>query len=130
PGIVDEARLRAAARTLSAARLKAASFEWVLDKAGPGDFVYLDPPYHPRSETAEFTSYTAEGFGRADQGRGAEGLSELAARGCSVLASNSDTLFTRRLYRRWTVERVQCRRSVNSRGDCRGAVAELLVRSG
>jgi DNA adenine methylase len=127
PGILDAERLRAASSVLRAATLQVAPFEAVLADARRGDFVYFDPPYHPVSATADFTSYTAEGFGTDDQERLAETFARLDDRGCAVMLSNSDTPFTRRLYARWRVERVLCARAVNSRADRRGAVGELLV---
>jgi DNA adenine methylase len=37
-------------------------FEEVLKGAREGDFVYLDPPYYPVSDTASFTGYDKGGF--------------------------------------------------------------------
>jgi DNA adenine methylase len=129
PGILDAERLRAAAAALAAAEVEVAPFESVLERAGRGDFVYFDPPYHPVSATADFTSYTALGFGPEDQERLVSVFARLDERGCAVMASNSDTPYTRRLYARWRVERVLAPRAVNSRADRRGAVGELIVRN-
>lgn len=127
PGILDAERLRAASEALRGASLEVAGFEAILGEAGRGDFVYFDPPYHPLSATADFTSYAAGGFGREDQERLAEVFSRLAERGCAVLLSNSDTSFTRRLYARHRIERVYAPRAVNSRADRRGVVGEIVV---
>jgi DNA adenine methylase len=127
PGILDAERLRAASALLAGAQLRAGPFEAVVEDAWRGDFVYFDPPYHPLSATADFTSYTAGGFDAGDQERLASVFARLDERGCAVMLSNSDTPFTRRLYARWRVERVLCARAVNSRADRRGAVAEILV---
>jgi DNA adenine methylase len=129
PAILDAERLRAASAALAAAQVEVAPFEAVLDEARRGDLVYFDPPYHPLSATADFTSYTAEGFGGDDQERLASVFARLDERGCAVMLSNSDTPFTRRLYARWRVERVLAPRAINSRGDRRGGVAELIVRN-
>jgi DNA adenine methylase len=127
PGILDAERLRAASAVLASAEISAAPFERVLDEAHRGDWVYFDPPYHPLSATSDFTTYTAEGFGAADQEHLAEVFARLAERGCAVMLSNSDTPFTRRLYARWRIARVLCPRAVNSRADRRGLVGELIV---
>jgi DNA adenine methylase len=129
PGILDAERLRAAAAALSSAVCAVAPFTAVLDEARRGDFVYFDPPYDPISGTADFTSYTAERFGAADQEELASVFGRLAERGCAVMLSNSDTPFTRRLYARWRIDRVLCVRAVNSRADRRGAVGEIIVRN-
>ena len=39
----------------------------LIENAGEDDFIYLDPPYSPISATANFTTYTSNGFGQADQ---------------------------------------------------------------
>jgi DNA adenine methylase len=98
PGILDRDGLRAASEALAGQAVEVAPFEHVLNEARRGDFVYFDPPYHPISETSDFTAYTAGGFGMEDQRRLAAVFRELASRGCAVMLSNSDTPFIRRLY--------------------------------
>jgi DNA adenine methylase len=127
PSILDAERLRAASKALGAADIFVRGFEAVLDDARRGDFVYFDPPYHPVSATADFTTYAAGGFGAEDQERLAATFARLAERGCAVMLSNSDTVFTRKLYARYRVDRVYAPRAVNSRADRRGAVAEIVV---
>jgi DNA adenine methylase len=127
PSIVDAENLRAASAALATTELRIGGFEKVLDEARKGDFVYFDPPYHPVSDTAYFTSYTAERFGAEDQERLAATFRALDGRGCAVMLSNSDTPFIRKLYRGYQVETVMCARAINSRAGSRGAVAEVLV---
>jgi DNA adenine methylase len=129
PAIADEAGLHAAQRALRGAELVVAPFEHVLDDAAAGDLVYFDPPYDPLSATASFTSYTAGGFGPADQDRLAAVFRALDARGCAVVLSNHDTPLVRRLYAGYRIDRVLCARAINSRADSRGAVAEVIVRN-
>src|SRR5262249_22326334 len=91
PSIVDENALRMASAQLRTAELRVARFAEVLKWARRGDFIYFDPPYHPVSETAYFTSYTRDAFGTRDQEELAEVFATLARRGCKVMLSNSDT---------------------------------------
>lgn len=129
PKIVDEENLRKAHAVLRRAEIKCADFSAVLDVAEPGMFVYLDPPYHPLSRTAGFTSYTADAFGENDQRRLAEVFRELDRRGCRVMLSNSDTDFIRRLYAGYAVTTVSARRAINCRADGRGLITELVIRN-
>jgi DNA adenine methylase len=87
----------------------------------------MDPPYSPASETANFTAYTAGGFGPAEQERLRDVARKLIDRGVHVLLSNSDTPFVRKLYKGFKIEEVQAPRRVNSKGDKRGNVGELLI---
>ena len=96
-------------------------------RARKGDLVYFDPPYVPLTPTASFTSYTAGGFGQADQVRLAEMFGRLARRGVHVVLSNSDTPLVRDLYKHFHTERVYARRAINSRATGRGRVAEVIV---
>jgi DNA adenine methylase len=129
PTIADPEALRLASRALAGTKLVVAPFDRILDEARSSDFIYFDPPYDPAGPTADFTSYTASGFGPADQERLASVFRTLAGRGCAVLLSNSDTPFVRRLYAGFRIERVACVRAINSKVEGRGAVPEVIVRS-
>lgn len=129
PAICDEELLRAASRALAGTEIEAADFATIAKHAWPGDFVYFDPPYHPVSETAHFTSYAQGGFGEDCQRALADVFNELAQRGVHVLLSNSWCDFIRECYRDHFQRQVLATRAVNSRADRRGAVPEILVSS-
>lgn len=122
--------LRAASRALRGVVIEASPFDALESIAQPGDFVYCDPPYAPVSRTASFTSYSAGGFDDEAQKRLAAMVRRLGERGVSVLLSNSAVPFTQELYRDLHVETVYAARAINSRGDRRGKVPELLVAAG
>ena len=133
PLICDEGNLRKGAEALGKARLQAQNFLCVVDDAEPGDLVYMDPPYHPLSKTASFTSYDKNGFGVADQEALADVIVELDRLGVKIMLSNSKTPLIQKLYPQnkfrveLRVEEVRARRSVNSKASGRGKVAELII---
>ncbi|MGB9826259.1 MAG: DNA adenine methylase, partial [Desulfofundulus sp.] len=129
PKIIDETNLRLVSYALRQAEILCDDFSRVLEYAEPGAFVYLDPPYHPLSETANFTSYTPDAFGEDDQRRLAEVFRELDSMGCLVMLSNSDTSFIRELYKCYDIQVVYAKRAINCRGDKRGPVPELVIRN-
>ncbi|HWM86889.1 MAG TPA: DNA adenine methylase [Kofleriaceae bacterium] len=128
PAIFDRLQLRAASRVLQRAELKRCHFADAVSSAGAGDLVYFDPPYHPLSVTAHFTSYTSASFGADDQRQLADVARALVRRGCHVIVSNSDTAFVRDLYRDFRIETVDCARAINSKASARGPLRELLIR--
>jgi DNA adenine methylase len=95
---------------------------------GFGDVVYFDPPYMAASKTANFTSYTSGGFGPKDQERLRDLALELKSRGVFVLLSNADVEPVRELYGHgFDIERIEARRAINSNGEKRGNVGEVLI---
>lgn len=129
PQICNEVGLRAASAALRGTRLAHSSYENVLTHARRGDLIYFDPPYHPVSPTANFTSYTAGAFNELDQRRLAETFRTLSHRGCKVMLSNSDTPLIQELYSDYVVETVAAPRLVNRDASRRGPVNEVLVRN-
>ncbi len=127
PSIYDLTSLRAASQALQKAELYSGHYSQVVEPARAGDFVYFDPPYHPLTATANFTSYTAGSFTEDDQRELAELAGALAKKGCAVLLSNSDTPFIREIYKGWKIDTVMCGRSINSKASARGAVAEVMI---
>lgn len=129
PDFVNEEGLKAANKVLQGIDLKVGDFSQVLKRAKSGDFIYLDPPYHPVSTTANFTDYTAIPFGEPEQRRLAEVFCKLNNKGCKVMLSNSDTPLIKELYRDFTIKKVRAKRSINCRADRRGPVNEVVVLS-
>jgi DNA adenine methylase len=128
-GIPSADHLAACARSLAGADLLAAPFTTVLDRARPGDFVYFDPPYMPISDTAFFTDYACEGFGRAEQELLRDVAVQLSERGVLVMISNSGNFELLRLYDGFEVAHVSARRNINSKADARGPVTEVVIRN-
>jgi len=128
PKICDEPNLRACSQALKGAAIEHEDFAAVLERAVEGDFVYFDPPYVPLSDTAYFTSYTAEGFGPDDQRRLRDAAKTLKKRGVHVLLSNSGADFVRELYKGFRVDEVMASRQVNCKAEGRGPIVELVNR--
>jgi len=128
PTICDEENLRACSEALQWARIPHADFEVTVATAKRGDLVYMDCPYAPVSSTANFTSYTKDGFGIEDQKRLRDCARTLKARGVHVILSNADVPLVRDLYDiGFNLHEVQARRNVNSVATKRGKVGELII---
>jgi DNA adenine methylase len=114
-------------RMLNGVTLLNADFAWIVRTAKKGDFVYLDPPYHPLSRTAGFTGYTSGGFSCKDQERLAVLFGRLSDRGVLLMLSNSSTPEIRELYDGFTIHTVPARRSINCNGRKRSGSSELII---
>lgn len=131
PRICDEDNLRAVSRALQGVELSCEGFASVVDRAARGDFVYLDPPYQPRSPTSYFTAYHQDGFGEDEQQSLREVIDALHKGKVHVMLSNSDTDFTADLYDdgHLTADIVWARRNINSDAGARGEIREMIVRN-
>lgn len=128
PDWVQSRRLREAHRVLQGTEIHCEDFQYVRNVVEEGDLVYFDPPYEPVSTTASFNEYHAEGFDRDDQRRLRDLAVDLDEMGVSVVLSNSPPVAELYdAYESFTVDVVGATRSINSDGDGRGEVAEILV---
>lgn len=130
PMICDEKNLRRVSKVLQKVTIKKQDYKTVLKKAKKGDFIYFDPPYHPVSKTASFTSYTADNFSEQDQTALRNTIAELHKRGCYVMLSNSDTPFINKIYSEIKgahIHKISAGRAINSNAAKRGKITEVLV---
>lgn len=131
PRILDEPALRAAAAALRGVALECVDFAEAVAAARPGDFVYMDPPFEPLSKTSSFTGYTEGAFDRHEQLRLKWLIDGLTEQGVAVMLSNSPAEWVVGVYQGqrgyYHIDRTPARRSINSRGDRRGAIDELIV---
>ncbi len=131
PNFVNASGIRSMSQYFNSANIIFTSidFSLVLNNLPSGTFVYLDPPYDPVSETANFTNYTRYGFTKEDHKCLRECCDALTARGIKFMLSNSDTDFIRSLYAGYDITEVFAKRFINCNGNGRGAVKELIIRN-
>lgn len=104
-----------------------ADFRQTFLNTKPGDVVYCDPPYVPLSKTSQFTAYTRQKFGEAEQIDLADLAMNTAKDGIPVIISNHDTPFTRELYRTAEITSFPVRRNISCKGSQRLLVRELIA---
>lgn len=108
-------------------------FREALERPQEGDFVYLDPPYLPLSETSKFFLYTEKRFRAPDLGDLAKCCEDLTSRGVSWMLSNRDTPLVRELFSHAQIIATTARRSVaaQNRRDVEAAESpEVIVVGG
>jgi len=127
PLLYERENLLLASLHLRNVSIENVDFEEIIDTTGEGDFVYCDPPYEPFSSTASFTAYKASGFSQDDQQRLRNAVLRATERGAYAVISNSTVDFILNLYNGWDVRRVFARRAINSNGNGRGEIAEVLI---
>ena len=120
PRICDEEGLRAASKALKKADILCGDYLLVLEHyAEAGDFVFLDPPYLPISEYADFKRYTKEQFYEEDHIELAKMIMRLQERGCHVVLTNSNHPLVHELYAPFTIDVIQTKRHISCNGSTR-----------
>lgn len=131
PNIVNEPTLKAVNKFLNNNNIEINSGDYseILKQADKKCFVYLDPPYHPISESSNFTGYVQGGWNIYDQIDLKTACDELHKRGVKFLLSNSSADFIKDLYKDYKITIVKANRAINSNGADRGEVDEVLIRN-
>lgn len=120
PNYCDEEALYAASRALGRATIVCEDYVSILkDYAREGDFVFLDPPYLPISEYADFKRYTKEQFYEEDHMELAKEVERLQRLGCYVILTNSNHPLVHELYASYKIEVVPTKRYISCNGSRR-----------
>ncbi len=134
PTICDDENLRNINKVLQNVTIVCGDYTLSKNFIDKNTFVYIDPPYRPISETSAFTSYNPDIFDDNEQIRLAKFIDELNANGAKIVLSNSDPKnineednFFDDLYKNYKINRVSANRAINSKGDKRGKINELLI---
>ena len=131
PKIVDEQLLENISNYLNSNDITIlnSDFKSTLEKVCKYDFVYLDPPYVPLSETSSFTAYTGENFDLDDQIRLRDEFIRLSDIGAYALLSNSSAPLVFELYEGYgfNINIVGATRMINSKATGRGKINEVII---
>lgn len=131
PNIVNTPTLRAVSKYFKENDITfhCCNYTEILAELSHDTFVYLDPPYDPVSDTANFTGYSRGGFSKEDQIQLRECCDDLTRRGINFMLSNSATEFIKQQYAAYNITIVQAKRAINSDIAGRGQVDEVVVRN-
>lgn len=96
--------------------------------------VYLDPPYRPLTNNKSFDGYSKKSFDDNDQIELGEFFKRIDKKGANVILSNSDPKNTNKndnffddIYKNFKIDRVEAKRFINSKGNRRGPINEIIV---
>lgn len=120
---VDE--IRAFAEKAKRAVFICADYQGTLAQVQAGDVVYCDPPY-----AGVFTQYHTKGFDETEQELLAYRLYQISLDGIPVVASNSDTLLTKRIYSEFTRHVISAPRSIGVAAGAGKRASEIIAVSG
>ncbi len=134
PLICDEENIRACSKLLQNVLITAGDYSYCDSFIDRNTFVYIDPPYRPLTKTSAFTSYSADRFNDEQQIELGEFIKKQDRKGAKILTSNSDPcnidkndLFFDNIFVNFRVMRVRAQRMINSNGEKRGSINELLI---
>ncbi len=129
PNIADKDTILSASKALQNAIISNKPFTEITNNTNKNDLVYFDPPYYPLNATSSFTAYNENKFLDKKQKELFDLFEELDKSNCFVFHSNSDTDFIKNLYQEHNINFVQANRFINSKGNGRKKISEVLIRN-
>lgn len=134
PCICDEENLRNISKKLQNVKIVCGDYRESRDFIDNHTFIYFDPPYRPITKTSNFTSYTKDSFTDDNQIELGKFVDEMDKRGAKIAISSSDPKnidpednFIDDIYSKYNIKRVEANRMINSKGNARGKINELLI---
>jgi|SRR5699024_1633109 len=131
PNIINKPAIKAMSTYFNNNNIKIMQGDYRMALKGlrKGAFVYFDPPYLPISSSSSFTGYTEGGFSLQEQESLKEQCDILNKKGIRFLLSNSEHEFIKDLYKDYNISIVKAKRAINSKGNKRGEINEVLIRN-
>jgi len=130
----DEKNLLSVKNALSSSVISNKSFEKSINfiNIKKNHLVFIDPPYLPISQTANFSDYSSEGFKINDHLLLAEKITQIDEKGAFFILTNSNLLLTKEIYnndKKYTNLEVDVSRSINSSSSKRktGITSEIII---
>lgn len=134
PTICDAKNLKAVSERLQGVTIVHGDYKQSESFVNASTFVYFDPPYRPITESASFTAYTEYDFNDKEQKELANFVNAISKKGARIVLSNSDPKnideednFFDDIYAAHSIRRVEAARMINSNGNKRGKIKELLI---
>jgi len=122
-------KLHYAHKLLQGCEINLCSYKDRCSKAVKGDFVYLDPPYVPLSESSSFTAYTEDGFSLEDLSELRQICDDMDKKGIKWMMSNSTAKIVYDEFSAYNIHEVYAHRFVKAlkENEKREKIKETVV---
>ena len=126
PEIVNKGHLDEIHSLIQDVIFECSDFNTSLTNVEPNDFVYLDPPYAPETDTS-FVGYTENGFNIENHNNLFQLIHMLTNTNKKIMLSNSDVTLVRESFinEKYNTSSILCKRSINSKKP--GAKANEVI---
>ena len=116
PEIINKEHLEEIHNLIQNVVFECCHFNTSLTIVEPNDFVYLDPPYAPETDTS-FVGYTANGFDIANHNNLFKLIHILTDTHKKIMLSNADVSLVRENFtnEKYSILSILCKRSINSK---------------
>ncbi len=114
---------------LKNAQIFCCDFEETIERANPGDLLFVDPPYTVKHNNNCFVKYNENLFNWKDQVRLRDALVKAQSRGCKIIATNAAHESIKELYAAFfKIEEVERQSVIAGSSTHRKVCSELLIR--
>jgi DNA adenine methylase len=116
PEIINKIHLDEIHQLIQGVVFECCDFTISLCKIEMNDYVYLDPPYAPESETS-FVGYTEKGFGIDKHRTLFNHIHQLTEQKKKIMLSNADVILVRENFtnNKYNISSILCKRTINSK---------------
>jgi DNA adenine methylase len=116
PSIIEEQHIMAVSELIKDVVFTSCTFSESLEKVESEDFVYLDPPYAPETDTS-FVSYTSDGFDLQSHKLLFQLCHDMNSKGVKFLMSNADVKLVKDAFCSacYKTKVISCKRTINSK---------------
>lgn len=116
PEIINKEHLEEVHQLIQNVVFECCDFNTSLTKTKPNDFIYLDPPYAPKTDTS-FVGYTKDGFDIDQHNKLFNLIHSLTETNKKIMLSNADVELVRKNFtnEKYNILSIICKRSINSK---------------
>lgn len=116
PEIINKEHLDEINELIQNVIFECCDFKVSMNRVETNDYVYLDPPYAPETETS-FVGYTENGFNIDDHKDLFNLIHKLSEKKVKMMISNSDVSLVRDNFKdnKYNIKSILCKRSINSK---------------
>jgi len=130
PEIINKDHLNQIHDLIQSVIFECCDFNISLARVQEDDFVYLDPPYAPETNTS-FVGYTSEGFDMNNHKNLFNFIHTLTDNNKNILLSNADVSLVREYFndeKKYNISSILCKRAINSKNPDAKA-KEVLIKN-